>query len=179
LKIDVYSITHIESGKQYIGITNNLKRRWTCHRSVVNKNTYIANAIRKYGVNAFEFKHIATAFDEDSAIQIERLLIADRKTLCPDGYNLGLGGEGKPGHVNTKETREKISKGNKGLVKFPNGYPEEGRKKLSAIKKGVKRLPEHVEKSKIARKLSFERKMMDPEYSNRFRTSKVKNAKMA
>jgi len=179
LKIDIYSITHIESGKQYIGITNNLKRRWKAHRSFVNKNTYIANAIKKHGAESFEFKHIATAFDESSAIEIERLMIADRRTLSPDGYNLGPGGEGKPGHVNTKETREKISKANKGLIKFPNGYPEKAKKILSEQRIGIKRHPDHVAKSKLARKLSLEKKMLDPEYSNRFRTAKRKNAKMA
>jgi hypothetical protein len=68
-------------------------------------------AIKKHGVDAFVFTHIADAFDEESAFVIERLLIAEHNTQAPHGYNLTGGGDGlfNP----SEDVRKKIAEANK------------------------------------------------------------------
>jgi group I intron endonuclease len=91
---NVYILTNSFNGKQYIGITKNLKKRWASHRNANGKNPALHAAIVKYGVDAFVFTHYADAFDEDSAKNIEILLIKQHNTLAPNGYNLTSGGDG-------------------------------------------------------------------------------------
>ena len=55
----IYSITHIETKKIYIGSSVDIKRRWNSHRSSLNRgkhtNPHLQNAWKKYGKDAFIF----------------------------------------------------------------------------------------------------------------------------
>ena len=53
----VYLITNLINDKKYVGITNNIKRRWSnhCHPSK-GREQVISNAIKKYGVDNFKFE---------------------------------------------------------------------------------------------------------------------------
>jgi len=100
----VYIITCVKNAKQYVGITNDLSRRWRRHRNA-NDSHLLHKAIKKHGVDNFVFTHIADAFDADSAKLIERMLIVEHNTLAPSGYNLTKGGDGTFGYKHTEGSK--------------------------------------------------------------------------
>ena len=107
IKYSIYIITCIITSKQYVGITKNLSKRWSQHKSC-KKDYPLHHAIRKYGIENFVFTHIADAFNVECAYAIEIMLIAEHNTMAPNGYNLTSGGDGVRGKAWTKE--EKLQK---------------------------------------------------------------------
>jgi len=171
----IYIITNTVNAKQYVGITNNLKRRWSDHKRA-NGNQQIHFAIKKYGVEAFVFTHIANAFNLDSAQAIERMMILEHNTKYPCGYNHTDGGDGvvspseltkkkiadkRRGSKHTPEARAKMSLAKMGKLSPMKGktFPAEVRAKMSEAKKGKpahnkgkKSNPESVAKMIAAKK---------------------------
>ena len=84
-----YSATHNASGKQYIGITTrDLAARKAEHEthSAQGGQTMFHTALLRYGKENFSWK--VEAEGEDEVIKkLERMLIADRRTLVPRGFN--------------------------------------------------------------------------------------------
>lgn len=124
----IYLITNTVNGKQYVGQTwRTLEQRWQEHRyKASSKDTAIANAIRKYGADAFTinviFEKVAISqwlldIMEESAIKVY-------DTLSPKGYNLDTGGKG--GRCVTESTRKKLSENAKNRT-----YSQKTRKKMS------------------------------------------------
>lgn len=111
----IYIITNIVNAKQYVGITSNLKARWSKHRKAAGDCPALHAAIKKYGHENFAFTHIADAFDLEAACKLEQLLIVDHNTKYPSGYNMTDGGEG--GFNPSDETRAKYSLARKGKKK--------------------------------------------------------------
>tara|TARA_R110002126_G_scaffold65107_1_gene166175 strand:- start:89 stop:628 length:540 start_codon:yes stop_codon:yes gene_type:complete len=138
----IYIVTNVVNAKQYVGMTNNIDRRWGRHQKALGETPLLHRAIKKYGKNCFVFSHIADAFDRDAAFDLERLLIEQHNTFHPNGYNLTKGGEGgagaKLGRVLSKETKEKISASLVGKPSPRKGVTltEETKRKLSESKKG-------------------------------------------
>ena len=126
----IYIVTNSANGKQYVGITNNLQRRWNNHKNADGKIPALHNAIKKYGINSFVFSHIADAFDFECAKIIERLLISQHNTISPNGYNLTSGGDGT--FNPSDELREKLSLSHCGKIQS-----EETRKKRSNTLKNL------------------------------------------
>lgn len=108
----IYIITNILNGMQYVGITNDLNRRWARHKGA-NEDQFIHRAIKKHGVNNFVFTHFADAFTAESAKILERMLIAEHNTMAPCGYNLTAGGDGTFGRKHSEATKAKIKATNK------------------------------------------------------------------
>lgn len=108
----VYIITCTVNAKQYVGIAADLDTRWRRHRNA-NEGQLIHRAIKKYGVDAFVFTHIADAFDAESAKMIERMLIVEHNTKMPHGYNMTDGGDGTLGMAKTEEHKQKLRESNK------------------------------------------------------------------
>lgn len=58
-KIGIYAITHVPSGRRYIGQAQDIYSRWTNHRFFLKKGThscrYLQNVWNKYPVEEFEF----------------------------------------------------------------------------------------------------------------------------
>jgi group I intron endonuclease len=141
---EIYIITNSLNAKQYVGIAKNLNARWHQHKTMNGSSPYLHAAIKKYGVDAFVFTHIATAYDLEAAFQIERLLIVDRNTKTPHGYNLTDGGDGVQGFVFSEETKQIISEKSKLMwsnkehiakhlaVRSSDEYRENQRKKTKA-----------------------------------------------
>lgn len=102
----IYIVTNKSNGKQYIGITKDTKRRWNQHLSANGSSPALHAAIKKHGKKGFVFSHICNAFDFESACDLERLLIQERNTKTPHGYNLTDGGEGVVGRPMTDEDKE-------------------------------------------------------------------------
>jgi group I intron endonuclease len=99
-------VTNVANGKQYVGITKDLKRRWHQHLSANGSAPALHAAIKKYGVDGFVLSHICDAFDFEAACDIERNLIQQHNTKAPNGYNLTDGGEGVVGYPLTDEEKE-------------------------------------------------------------------------
>lgn len=119
----VYKITHIGSGKSYIGISKNIHRRWIQHKSWVNtksRRSAIYAAMQKYGIDAFSWQVIEQC-DADSLEDRERHWIAVFDTF-KNGYNLTAGGE------------------------YNKEYSAETRKRMSEAQKGKKQSKETIEK---------------------------------
>lgn len=123
-----YKITHLESGKAYIGITTRtLAHRWSRHVSASKvRASALAGAIIRYGADQFGIEQIASATCKDDLFDLERMLIVQHQTRAPFGYNLTAGGEGA----------------------FDPS--ESTRMKISAIHRGRKCSPDTVEKIRAA-----------------------------
>jgi predicted GIY-YIG superfamily endonuclease len=101
----VYSITHTNSGRVYIGKTRDPAKRWCAHRwhstksgAYADGNMLIARAIRKHGASAFEFVAFAAFETEAEAFEAEKYWIRRLDTTNrSQGYNLSTGGEGPAG----------------------------------------------------------------------------------
>ena len=90
----IYSITHRESGRVYVGQTSGIaKRRWQHHCAPSNKNKRgIGGAIKKHGKDSFSFQVIDTAETGSQLDHKERFWIARLNALAPNGFNLESGG---------------------------------------------------------------------------------------
>ena len=130
----VYMITNTVNGKAYIGISVHEPKtgRIKDHLSG-NGNRVIANAVKKYGRDAFTYELLEENVFPEILPELEIYYIKKHNTIRPHGYNLTEGGEGSLGYKHTKETRKKLSEAAKG--KSPS---EETRRKISEAGKGRK-----------------------------------------
>ena len=75
-KMGIYAITHIESGKQYIGSSLNIERRFRQHRydlkNKTHQNRKVQNAWNKYGQDAFRFHILDYVEDENELLTWEQ-----------------------------------------------------------------------------------------------------------
>lgn len=83
----IYRITHIDSGRVYIGQTGrNPKERYYDHFSSKNTSRHLKFAIQKYGKEAFSWELLASCRTQQDADLTETLLIAEhdsvRNGLC-------------------------------------------------------------------------------------------------
>lgn len=107
MRLYLYQIINLVNGKKYIGLTNDPDHRWSCHRTG-SGSRLVAAAIRKYGLDQFEFELISCGSDW-YIIQAEILLIRAYNTRPPHGYNLSEGGSGNQGMKYSMETKKKMS----------------------------------------------------------------------
>lgn len=141
----IYTVTNTLNGKMYVGLSKELSRRWSRHRNAQSKSSALHAAIRKHGVENFQFSHVSNAFGKQNAELIERLLIQEYDTMAPRGYNLTAGGSGLYGAP--QETREKVSRSSKGRK-----LSDETKAKISAAGKNRKHTPETIQKMRDAKK---------------------------
>lgn len=110
----IYTITHIASGKTYVGQTINVRVRWQLHRSDLRKgkhrNAYLQYAWNKYGKDAFTFSihtDLRNIPSERLALELNQMEVAILASF-PETYNLMHAGES--GVVASPETRALLSK---------------------------------------------------------------------
>jgi group I intron endonuclease len=139
----LYTITRRETGEQYVGITSQKKgARWAQHKSQakLGRVSHLSNALRKYGVDAFDYLEVA-AFETYEQAQLAEMTSI---TFAQPVYNITAGGEGAPGLQHTAAARAKMSAARVGNQNSLGCKPgAETRAKLSAAKKGVPKSPEH------------------------------------
>lgn len=109
----IYKITHIESGKIYIGQTvKTSHKRWLKHCADAENGkigTLIARAILKYGRKSFIVEDISSVLSEEYLDEVEIICIKQFNSMMPYGYNMLRGG-GKSYQKNrTESQRRKIS----------------------------------------------------------------------
>lgn len=92
----LYQITNKINNKKYIGITNNLEKRWSNERSYPSdpkRRQIIQEAIHKYGADNFDFVVLEKGLSIEEAVLKEEELIHSLDSLVPNGYNVHPGGE--------------------------------------------------------------------------------------
>ena len=101
----VYKVTHRESGKAYVGMTQRRFRQRMCghHSKATGKSgeerkgcRKFHAAIRKYGWDAFDKRVLYAEVPIAMLPAMEIIAIAAHGTLTPNGYNLTPGGETSP-----------------------------------------------------------------------------------
>ena len=167
----VYKITHKDSGRVYIGLTTDVRKRWRRLVSealrIDSKERKITRAIREHGVDQFEIEVIETVQDLKQAIEREIYWIAKFRAAKAGVYNETYGGEG----AFSAEHRAKMSETHRGkkpsaknraaLLAARLGKPlsAEHRAKIGAANRGRKLSAEHRAKIGAAgrgKKLSAE-----------------------
>lgn len=124
----IYKITNLVNGKIYIGQSKDIYKRWKEHRyNIANKkyeSCILYKAIKKYGIDNFEFSVVESCKIEDLNIR-EEYYIRKYKTYVGfkdcNGYNMTLGGEGNNGGYKSPEWRKKVSEANKGRKSWNKG----------------------------------------------------------
>lgn len=112
----VYRILNKINRKLYIGETMqaNPNDRWMQHKRHAIKDEFgcraLYGAMKKYGIENFEFKILFFCFNEDvEKYEIE--MIEKLNTIAPNGYNILKGGKGGGfvGKKHSEETKKRLS----------------------------------------------------------------------
>jgi group I intron endonuclease len=138
----IYKYTHKINNKIYIGKTNNINRRKNEHLSKSKKigNNHFNNAIKKYGMESFNLETIYECENEENAYKMEMHFISLYKSNNKQfGYNSTVGGEGLCGA--SEETKNKISEAAKSKIGDKNSFfgkkhTNESKEKISRANKG-------------------------------------------
>lgn len=142
------------SGKEndmiYIGITSrNPEKRWGYNGYGYRKQPYFYNAILKYGFDNFNHEILEVNLTKEEAEQKEIELISEYQSNNRIfGYNISNGGNCSG--TMSQETKDKISKANKGnQYSLGHKHTEETKRKMSEAAMGNqrskgKKMPEHV-----------------------------------
>lgn len=105
------------SGKIYIGITSNVKRRWANKgRYYCTYNSIFKNAIQKYGWDNIIHEVLVSNVGFKTACNIEKDLIAFNKANNIS-YNITGGGEGTLGRACSEHTKMKMRLSNGGVCR--------------------------------------------------------------
>ena len=132
----VYKATIRENGKIYIGKTSySLPERVSRH---ITANYTFSKALKKYGLESFEFAIIDNSDSDEELSNKEIYWIKFYKSKGKNGYNMTDGGEGIPGWHHSIEARKKMSEARRGV---PSS--EETKKLLSKVHTGVPLSEEH------------------------------------
>lgn len=99
----VYCHVHRESGRRYVGVTKKTwRQRWNQHVYTSTKLakkgwSHFANAIRKYGPDAFDHEVLETCGTLEEANEAEARWIERFGTRDPEkGFNIKKGGDHRP-----------------------------------------------------------------------------------
>ena len=139
-----------ESVPVYVGFTSkSLEKRWCQHIRSANARhecMLLHRAIAKYGVDAFTIEEIYSSDDVDHTLNVmEPHFIREHHTHKDEGgYNISYGG--MAGTIHTKETKQKISLGNRERHSLLT--EEQKEKRRSEARERFLTLPEEI-KNKI------------------------------
>jgi group I intron endonuclease len=101
----IYLITNKINGKKYVGLSNNINRRFAEHKCSLNKkNTVLSKAFKKYSIENFEFEILEFVEDVNDLPNREVFWI---KKLNPE-YNMNDGGLGNKGHKLSDELKNHL-----------------------------------------------------------------------
>lgn len=167
-KFVVYKITHINSGKAYIGIATNYKRRMKEHfnNNYNKEHSYLHRAIQKHNKNNFQCEIICYCNSWDELCQKEIEYIKIFKTKKPNGYNLTDGGEGILGFNHSEKSLKKMS-----LTKQGKSLTEEHKEKIRLSGTGRKNSSETLKKMSLV-KQGKKRKPFSDEWLHNLSLSK-------
>lgn len=126
----IYKVTNLVNGKIYIGQTKqDFYKRKRYHLFCLRNGCQFVfyRAMRKYGLDNFEWEIIDEAHNEKDIIQKEIYWIDFYKSYIyaenSNGYNMTIGGEGTKGRIVSDETRKRLS-----VSKSGKNHPFYGKK---------------------------------------------------
>lgn len=135
----VYVIT-FPNNKQYVGMTTrSVESRIKDHMKKVNSKNpdnlrVVHKTIKKYGIDNCCIDIVFYSNDKDVLLSEEIRLIAYKKEIGIELYNMTFGGDGLNGYIHTDADRKKLSQSLKGRV-----FSESHKQKLSESSIGNKR----------------------------------------
>jgi group I intron endonuclease len=101
----IYLITNKINGKKYVGLSNNINRRFAEHKcSLKNKTTVLSKAFRKYSIENFEFEILEIVEDVKNLSDREIFWI---NKINPE-YNMNEGGVGNKGYIVSNELKNHL-----------------------------------------------------------------------
>jgi len=145
MTIGIYAITHIASGKKYVGKSVNVERRLITHkchntaakRSIHATNRYLYNAVQKHGWSAFttEILEVFIVINEERIAERELYWMDFYRTTERD-YGFNLRRDSSTGMITHAETK-KLMSGKTGSLNpnFGNTWSDEMKRKMSVIAK--------------------------------------------
>lgn len=161
----VYTIKNSVNGKQYIGSSTNMTRRWKNHVSKLrlgtHSNHHLQSAFDKYGSDAFLFVPLMICDPKDVLIYEQFFL----NILNPE-YNNRIKAESNLGLKLSNETRAKMSAAHK---RGARTCTDETKRKISAANKGRKPSAQAIKNSVLARK----GKPVSDEWKHKQREAKI------
>lgn len=134
----IYAITNRINGKQYVGRTNDFRRRYNEHFGTAKEGCLVLRrAMHKYGKENFTMKSIFEIRTNnlqtlDFLLNSMEQYYIRRYDTFRYGYNATIGGEGTSGMVVTEENRKKRAAALKGKHRT-----KEQRERMRQIKIGV------------------------------------------
>lgn len=126
----IYKITNLINGKMYIGQAQDIYKRWYAHKYSAFKkdnkryNVILYRAIRKYGLENFEFEILEECCVEE--LNEKEIYYINKYNTCiynknSWGYNMTIGGDGTRGYKLSKEQLKLMSDRMKGkMIKGKN-----------------------------------------------------------
>ena len=133
----IYITTCLINGKRYLGQRKFNKGRQT----YLGSGTAFSRAVKKYGKDNFVKEIIEVCFSSEELNEAERKYSVFFDVVGnKDFYNLVLGGGTSEGWHPSEETREKISKANKGIKSawYGRKHTEEEKRKIGEARRGLK-----------------------------------------
>lgn len=128
MKYTVYLRTNLVNGKQYVGQTNDFKKKefdWKCLTTKYANKTLTEDR-QKYGLENFRTEILAEAETREEAWVLEQKYIKEFGSKYPSGYNMCDGGKTSKGSIFTNETKQNMSKAHIGKK-----LTEEQKRKIS------------------------------------------------
>jgi group I intron endonuclease len=147
--VNIYKITNINTGRVYIGLTDNPRTRWRKHKNAaqaVPTKTDLMRNMRNAPPGQFKFEVLETLATYEEAIARERHWIAKFKKAKAGVYNQHPGGTG----IVSYEAREKIGRAQRGMRRGP--MSAEHRAKIAEAMRGKSPSAETREKIAAARR---------------------------
>ncbi len=172
----IYLTTNLINNKKYIGLHRNNK----FNKLYLGSGRNLKNDLYIYGRKNFKVELLSIAYDEAELNNKEIQYIAEYNAVEDSMYyNIFTGGHYTARHL--QETKDKISKGNRGKirttamkehmrkVKTGTTLPESTKEKMSKDRKGQKKTADHCRKIGLANK----GKIVSPETRLRMRNAKL------
>ena len=150
----IYKIENKINHHLYIGKAKNFNNRWNQHKSnaKLGKQTHLYNAIRKYGIENFDFSIIEyiplDKYDELSCEREKYLIKYYNAYNNKNNYNETEGGDGVSGWKPSKEWRNKIGKIMKQWYQTEEGKEKARRQSQKMKGKKINKNNKHTEEWK-------------------------------
>lgn len=149
----VYEIVNLKNNKKYIGITNNVKRRFSRHLSALRYNKHVnaklQRAFNKYGELAFKFNIIEKTLCSSEELANKETYYIKYFDSFNNGYNLSYGGEGYGKCVCSEKVKSMLR-----TLKCGYKESEETRKRKSISMKNCSDMKERkIRASKLFKRL--------------------------
>lgn len=136
----IYMATNRVNGKEYVGQTvDSLPSRRQSHIHSIFNNNYFHNAIRKYGIDNFDWEILHDDISNMNDLNKLEIYYIELYDTFNNGYNLDLGGRNT---LMSVETKKKISESRIGKYtgkdnsNYGNKWSDEQKNRVSKQNKG-------------------------------------------